>query len=433
MMIARTLSIFIGTLLLATCSIPTRLNIPTIAITDHPKYKLLLILIDGLRADALEHGQAPQLARLASDGVHARWMTPSYPALTLPNAYTLITGLRPDHHGIVHNTMEDPLLGASESERQEAISNGRWWGGEPIWVSAEHAGIRSATFLWPGSEASIAGTRPSRWYAYNKHISADTQITQALRWLNERGPDAPRLVILRFEQVNTAGDNFGPDSPQYAAAVNMIDSAIGRLIDSLRQHGKLTDTDVIVVSDQGIAPIPGDHAVPLERIVQLSDVHVVSDGQVLGITPLPGHESKVEAMVLGAHATYDCWRKQALPTHWHYGTHPRIPNIVCQMHEGWNALSAAQITKRNPLQMGGSSGFDPMLPSMRAVFLANGPSFMPNLLLNPINNVDIYPLLARLLGIAMAPNDGNPRALLQALRTSNTANGYTYSKRNALH
>ncbi len=292
---------------------------------------------------------------------------------------------------------------------------------------------RSATFLWPGSEASIAGTRPSRWYAYNKHISADTQITQALRWLNERGPDAPRLVILRFEQVNTAGDNFGPDSPQYAAAVHMIDSAIGRLIDSLRQHGKLTDTDVIVVSDQGIAPIPGDHAVPLERIVQLSDVHVISDGQVLGITPLPGHESKVEAMVLGAHATYDCWRKQALPTHWHYGTHPRIPNIVCQMHEGWNALSAAQITKRNPLQMGGSSGFDPMLPSMRAVFLANGPSFMPNLLLNPINNVDIYPLLARLLGIAMAPNDGNPRALLQALRTSNTANGYTYSKRNALH
>lgn len=113
MMIARTLSIFIGTLLLATCSIPTRLNIPTIAITDHPKYKLLLILIDGLRADALEHGQAPQLARLASDGVHARWMTPSYPALTLPNAYTLITGLRPDHHGIVHNTMEDPLLGHS--------------------------------------------------------------------------------------------------------------------------------------------------------------------------------------------------------------------------------------------------------------------------------------------------------------------------------
>ncbi len=139
----------------------------------------------------------------------------------------------------------------------------------------------------------------------------NTQITQALRWLNERGPDAPRLVILRFEQVNTAGDNFGPDSPQYAAAVHMIDSAIGRLIDSLRQHGKLTDTDVIVVSDQGIAPIPGDHAVPLERIVQLSDVHVISDGQVLGITPLPGHESKVEAMVLGAHATYDCWRKQA--------------------------------------------------------------------------------------------------------------------------
>ncbi|AXI84290.1 alkaline phosphatase family protein [Xylella taiwanensis] len=433
MMIARLLSILISTLLLAACSIPIRRNMPIVAITATPQHKLLLISIDGLRADALEHGQAPQLARLAADGVRARWMTPSYPALTFPNHYTLVTGLRPDHHGIVHNTMEDPLLGTFEPERHEAISDGRWWGGEPIWVSAEHAGIRSATFFWPGSEASIAGTRPSRWHVYNKRIPLDTRVNQVLRWFNERGPDAPRLVILHFEQVDTAGQGFGPDSPQYAAAVHTIDTVIGRLIDSLRHHGRLADTDVIVVSDHGIAPVPGDHAVPLERIVRVSDVHVVSDGQVLGITPLPGHESQIEAMLLGAHATYDCWRKQAVPAHWHYGTHPRIPTILCQMHEGWDALPAAQIIKRNPLQMRGSSGFDPTLPSMHAVFLAHGPSFIPGTLLNPISNVDVYPLLARLLGIPAAPNDGDPRALLPALRSDNAATGYTYSKRDAQH
>ncbi|HHW4681016.1 MAG TPA: alkaline phosphatase family protein, partial [Xylella taiwanensis] len=153
MMIARPLSILISTLLLAACSIPIHRNMPIVAITATPQHKLLLISIDGLRADALEHGQAPQLTRLAADGVRARWMTPSYPALTFPNHYTLVTGLRPDHHGIVHNTIEDPLLGTFEPERHEAISDGRWWGGEPIWVRAEHAGIRSATFFWPGSEA----------------------------------------------------------------------------------------------------------------------------------------------------------------------------------------------------------------------------------------------------------------------------------------
>ncbi|HHW4683386.1 MAG TPA: alkaline phosphatase family protein, partial [Xylella sp.] len=290
MMIARQLSILMSILLLAACSIPIRYNMQSVALTAPQQRKLLLISIDGLRADALEHGQAPQLARLATDGVRARWMTPSYPALTFPNHYTLVTGLRPDHHGIVHNTMEDPLLGTFGPERHSAISDKRWWGGEPIWVSAEHAGIRSAIFFWPGSEAPIAGTRPNRWYVYNKPIPPNAQVNQVLRWFNERGTDAPRLVILQFQQVDIAGRDFGPDSPQYAAAVHAIDAAIGRLIDGMRRQGKLTDTDMIVVSDHGIAAVPGDHAIPLERIVQISDVHVVSDGQVIEITPLPGHE-----------------------------------------------------------------------------------------------------------------------------------------------
>ncbi len=75
----------------------------------------MLISIDGLRADALDWGITPTLSRLAVQGVRAQWMNPSYPALTFPNHYTLVTGLRLDHHGIVHNTMEDAGLGQFQS------------------------------------------------------------------------------------------------------------------------------------------------------------------------------------------------------------------------------------------------------------------------------------------------------------------------------
>jgi len=69
--------------------------------------KLLLVSIDGLRADMLDRGLSPNLSRIIDSGVRARWMTPSYPALTFPNHYTIVTGLRPDHHGIIHNSMEE--------------------------------------------------------------------------------------------------------------------------------------------------------------------------------------------------------------------------------------------------------------------------------------------------------------------------------------
>ncbi|WP_239686380.1 ectonucleotide pyrophosphatase/phosphodiesterase, partial [Xanthomonas arboricola] len=117
--------------------------------SDSP-HSLLLISIDGLRADMLDRGITPNLSQLAHDGVRARWMTPSYPSLTFPNHYTLVTGLRPDHHGIVHNSMRDATLGGFWLSKQDAVGDARWWGGEPLWVGAETHGLHAATWSWPG-------------------------------------------------------------------------------------------------------------------------------------------------------------------------------------------------------------------------------------------------------------------------------------------
>ena len=377
--------------------------------------KLLLVSIDGLRADMLDRGITPNLSRLVDGGVRARWMTPSYPSLTFPNHYTLVTGLRPDHHGIIHNSMHEDALGSFRLSKREAVTDARWWGGEPIWVGAENAGVRTATLSWPGSEAAIQGVRPSQWRTYDASVPLPARVDQVLGWVGQTDADAPRLVTLYMEQVDHAGHDHGPDSPEYAAAIGEVDAAIGRLLDGLQSRGLDASTNVIVVSDHGMASVPDGQTIAIEDMVDPTIATDVSMGQSVGFAPLPGKRREAEKVLLGAHAQYDCWTRQTLPARWHYGSNPRIPPIVCQMHEGWNALSRASVAARAPGTRG-SHGYDNALPSMRAVFIARGPSFKQGQTIEGFDNVDVYPLLARLLGVPAAPNDGDPERLLPALR-----------------
>ena len=155
--------------------------------------------------------------------------------------------------------------------------------------------------------------------------------------------------------------------------------------------------------------------VAVEDMVDPQDAELATSGQVVGFRPLPGRDGAAERQLLGRHAQYACWRRHELPARWHYGRHPRVPPIVCQMDPGWDALPRAWIAHRPPGTRG-SHGFDPAAPQMRAIFVASGPSFRHGAVLPAFDNVDVYPLLARLLGIAPAPHDGKADTLLPALR-----------------
>lgn len=375
---------------------------------------VLLISIDGLRPDDL--ADAPTLQALAATGVRAQWMNPSFPTLTFPNHYTLVTGLRPDHHGIVNNSMRDPVLGRFALNDRQAVSDGRWWdGGEPIWVTAHRAGLRTATMFWPGSEAAIHGVRPDEWHPFDAGITPAQRVDTVLGWLQAPPAQRPAFMTLYFDQVDHAEHDAGPASPPARAAVAEVDAALARLVEGLRQRGMLDALNIVVVSDHGMARVPDGQVVTVDTLVPADIAEVETAGQVVGIRPRPGHAAEAEARLLGRHPHYACWRKGELPARWHYGTHPRIPPIVCLMDEGWDALSPGWKAKRRPGDRG-SHGFDPALPSMRAVFIAHGPAFNPGTLLPPFDNVDVYPLLADLLGIAPAANDGSLAPLRPALR-----------------
>ena len=404
---------------LAACTTaPPHSTVPTTppaVVQEKPAHKLLLVSIDGLRADALDRGITPNLQRIIDGGVRAEWMTPSYPSLTFPNHYTLVTGLRPDHHGIIHNSMDVAELGRFKLSEAETVTRVEWWGGEPIWVSAEQAGVRTATWSWPGSEAEIKGIRPSQWRRYDESIALEARADSVLGWLRQTDAAAPRLATLYLETVDKAGHRHGPDSMQYTAAVKQADAVVGRLLDGLQQHGLSADTNVVVVSDHGMAAVAPGHVVATEDMVDPRLARTISTGQSIGFEPVEGQQAAAERALLGRHAHYQCWKKRDLPARWHYGSNPRIPSIICQMDEGWDALSRESIAHRSHEDRG-SHGYDNALPSMRAVFIARGPSFKQGKVIAPFDNVDVYPLLARLLQVPAAANDGDADRLLDALR-----------------
>ena len=368
---------------------------------------LLLISIDGLRPDYLGKGNTPHLDRLAREGVHAEWMNPSYPVLTFPNHFTLVTGLRPDHHGIVHNSMRDEVIGRFRVADLQAGADARWWQGEPIWNTAEKAGLRTAVWAWPGNMAPIGGLRPARHVEYSPQVSPAARADEVAGWLTEPATTRPRLAALYIEQVDGTGHDHGPNAPQTQARVHEVDAAIGRMLETLESTGRRAHTNVVVVSDHGMAEVQADQYIALEDMASFEQAEAVSTGQVIGFNPRAGYETVASQRLLGRHAHYECWRKQELPARWQYGQHPRVPAIVCQMDEGWNALPAQQLQSYKAELNRGSHGYDPSLASMRATFIAAGPSFRAGSSLPAFDNVDVYPLLAHLLNIAPAPNDGS--------------------------
>lgn len=397
-------------LLLVACATP-----PDVASPDADPRPVLLISIDGVRADDLGLRLTPNLTRMAREGVRAQWLVPSYPSLTFPNHYTLVTGLRPDRHGIVHNTMRDEALGGFRLSDREAVGNGDWWGGEPLWVTLEKAGLPTATLSWPGSEAAIGGVRPTRWKPYDGARPYSDRVDEMLGWLAEDQSTRPRLATLYFEELDEESHSFGPDSPQARDALAHADAAVGRLLQGLEERGLLDKVNLVVVSDHGMAAVPPLQTVIVEKMVSPADAANVTAGQSVGFAPLPGRTQAAEAQLLGRHAHYECWRKGELPARWHYGTHPRVPPILCQMDVGWDAVKRETLEKYPRTATRGSHGFDPLSVEMRTIFIARGPAFRRGIVLPPFDNVDVYPLLARLVGVTPAENDGNAQTLLPAL------------------
>lgn len=368
----------------------------------------ILISIDGFRADYLDRGITPNLSRLAQLGVSAP-MTPSFPTKTFPNHYTLVTGLRPDRHGIVSNNMLDPRrpgVTFSLGNAAQALDPFWWDEAEPLWITAERAGVRTATMFWPGSEVAIHGLRPSDWQRFDQNVTNRQRVNTVLDWLRRPADIRPAFVTLYFDTLDTAGHRFGPDSAEVDAAIAEVDAEIGVLLEGLAEMGR--PANIVAVADHGMRATDETRVIQLDEILDPALYLLVDAGPFAAIEPAAGTDRIVHDALLRPQPQMQCWEREDIPARYAYGSNPRVAAILCLAEPGWSVISG---TPTYPVT-GGSHGWDQADPQMQALFVAAGPGIDAGADLPRLDNIDVYALLAALIGVEPLANDGDGDALV---------------------
>ncbi len=372
---------------------------------------VIVLGFDGFARRYFDEDSAPALHALARSGVTADGMIPSFPSFTFPNFYAMATGLYPDHSGIVNNTFIDPAYDSAFYHKKPIAREGHWWGGEPIWVTAEKQGVRSATMFWVGSEAPVKGIQPETWSYYDHTMPFVARADTMLAWLDRAPTARPRLIMGYFEEPDLSGHHHGPDSPETRAAVLGVDSVLARLVDGLKTRHLYDSVDLIVVADHGMATIDTSRVVYLDEVVDSARVQVINLTPLLLISARDGDQSGLLARLRTLpHVT--AWRKDSIPARFHYGTSNRITPVVGLADVGWTIA-----WRHGPSYSdAGEHGYDNATAEMRALFLARGPNFRGGSTVGAFPNVDVYDLLARILGLMPAPNDGTIAPFEKILR-----------------
>ena len=381
---------------------------------------VILVSIDGWRWDYLDRFNPPALSRLAAAGVRADGLIPQFPSKTFPNHYTVVTGLRLANHGIISNNMRDPVIpGEFTLSNRLVQADTRWWGGEPIWNTAENQGLVAAAMFWPGSETVVGGGQATYWTPYNDYLPNTDRVRQILRWLRLPDGKRPSFVTLYFSDVDNAGHSYGPDSSEVREAALRVDRSIAELVAGIAELGLVDRVHYVITSDHGMSALSLDRVIVLDNYIDRRTVDVVDWSPVLSLLPNDGNVERVYAALKDKHPHLHVYRRDEIPAEYGIAGHPRLPPIVAIADDGWNIVSARDLKlwgtglRRPP---GGTHGYDARTQSMQGLFIAQGPRIARGLRVKPFENIHVYEFMCAVLGLTPAKNDGDPAVTRDMLR-----------------
>jgi len=358
---------------------------------------VILISADGFRYDYAKKYNAAHLLELSSNGVQAKAMIPSFPSVTFPNHYTLVTGMYPSHHGLVSNSFY-----SAEKNDQYNMSNklkvkdAKWYGGTPLWVLAEQQHMLAASLFWVGSEAAIKGVRPTYYYTYTEKISMPERIDIVLNWLKLPEEKRPHLITFYLSEPDHTGHHSGPETAETGAAVRMVDSVVYHLTQAVKTTG--LPVNFIFVSDHGMTQVDTANPIPAPKIIDADKFKTIFSSTILEL--YAKDKADIEPMYQALRKTakdYEVYLKTGVPERLHYGAEDdrmnRIGDIL--LIPDWPRVFG------NKTPGMGHHGFDPRkVKDMQATFFAWGPAFREHLKIPKFENVNIYPLITNILGLS---------------------------------
>uniref|UniRef100_A0A8C6PPV8 Ectonucleotide pyrophosphatase/phosphodiesterase 2 n=1 Tax=Nothobranchius furzeri TaxID=105023 RepID=A0A8C6PPV8_NOTFU len=351
---------------------------------------LIMVSVDGFRASYLKKSKSviPNLHKLKSCGTSVPYMRPVYPSKTFPNLYTLATGLYPESHGIVGNTMHDPEFNATFSLRTREKLNHRWWGGQPLLDSVKHFQLLKIFF--------------------SRVIPLERRILTMLHWLHLPDDERPYVYAVHSEQPDTFGHRLGPLSSELDNTLTDLDNVIGQLMNGLKQMNLHRCVNVIIV---------GDHAV-------VANLTVTADFSAIILLFGAIDKEKSHSFYL-SFFLFQCkmpnqhfkpYLKQHLPKRLHYAKNRRIEDVQLLMERKWHIAKKVPEKPRNRCGFSGDHGFDNKITSMRTIFIGHGPSFKFQKNLPEFENIELYNVMCDLLGLKPAPNNGTHGSLNDMLK-----------------
>jgi predicted AlkP superfamily pyrophosphatase or phosphodiesterase len=380
------------------------------------KPHVVLISLDGFRADYIQRIDLPNINRVAKSGVRSVGMIPVYPSKTFPNHYSIVTGMYSETHGVVGNRFWDPARNSAYSMGDTvAVLDASWYRGEPIWATAEKQGMVAASFFWVASEAPIGGVRPTLWKKYDGRITNEQRVDSVLSWLAMPQDRRPHMVTLYMSTVDNAGHSFGPLSPQVDSAAKHVDAMVGRLLDGIDRLPDVKDRMfVVLVADHGMSETSPRWYVGIDTVIDMTGVQLGEAGPLANLHVQGGapraaalRDSINRRMKFGR-----AYLRAEVPEYLHYRKDPRIGEIVVVMNDHWQIGMA-----NRPARDGATHGWDPTNPTMHALFAASGPGIPAGKTIPTFENIDVYPWLVELLGLKPAKGiDGKPGRLANLIK-----------------
>jgi len=371
---------------------------------------VVMLSMDGFRWDYPDKAPTPNLDRIARQGIKAESLKPSFPTKTFPNHYSMATGLYPDHHGIVANTFIDRKSNRTfKIVDPETRGDHYFYGGEPIWITAEKQGLRTASYFWVGSD--VDGLHPTYWKPYENSIPYEQRIDSIIAWLQMPQPQRPHLITWYFPEPDMTGHTYGPDSPQIDSLITALDRYVGIFMDKLEKLPVYPHTNVIITSDHGMASISPEQVIRIHELLPDSLIVAYSGSNPVITIDVVDEYIDLAKSILQEQPHLKVWKSSEVPERLHYGTHERTLDLIVAADNHWSIFyNDAELTSK------GTHGFDNDEKDMHAIFYAMGPAFKTNTTVPTFENVSLYTLIATIMNLKPEPTDGSPEHIKPMLK-----------------
>ncbi|MFZ4399626.1 MAG: ectonucleotide pyrophosphatase/phosphodiesterase [Bacteroidales bacterium] len=373
---------------------------------------LIVISLDGFRWDYPEIYHLTHFDSIAKIGVKANSIQPCFPTVTFPNHYSMATGLYPENHGIVQNKFYDNALKLTyKIGDSKTVMDERFYGGEPIWVTAEKQNLKTASFYWVGSEAPIKGIHPSFWKLYENKIPFDQRIDTVIHWLQMPEKERPHLVMFYLPEPDAISHDYGPESYETKKMLTYLDSLLWVFVQKLKDLSIGNEINVIITSDHGMSTVSKDRNIIIDDY--LNPLWIKG---MYGYNPcynITAADNCIDSIYISLknRPHLKVWKVKEVPKRLHYNNNQRIADIVVVADSSWSISR-----KKDKPPFGGAHGYDNDNMDMHGIFYAFGPDFKKDYKRKCFNNIQLYVLMSQLLKIKPVPSDGNLKKINDVLK-----------------